>query len=172
MLSWRANRNVLIALALGVVIATADQLSKAAVVAYFGGAQASSVDLAGDWLRFSYTTNTGAAFGMLASQQWLFLLVAALVTPVLVYLAGTEVAGPWPVRLSLGLMLGGTAGNLLDRLRQGYVVDFVDVGIGTLRWPAFNVADASFVIGTIVVMLFVLLWPEARPQVSDDAPPA
>ncbi|MHB1131723.1 MAG: signal peptidase II [Chloroflexota bacterium] len=172
--SWRFNRHVLTALGLGALVALADQLSKAAVVGYFEGIRYSSVDLVGEWLRFSYTTNSGAAFGILPDQKALFFLVAALVVPDLLYLAGTEVADSWPVRLSLGLMLGGTVGNLMDRLRLGYVVDFVDAGLGALRWPAFNVADAAFVVGAIVVAVLALLWPQphGQGQVGDGTPPA
>jgi signal peptidase II len=174
LLSWRPNRHLLALIALAAVVVVIDQISKALVVQFFGGELHASVDLAGNWLRLSYVTNTGAAFGMLPDQKWLFLVVAALVIPIILYLGGTETAEAWPMRASLGLMLGGTVGNLIDRLRLGYVVDFVDVGVGSWRWPSFNVADSAFVVGTIIVITAVLLWPQPQVgrQVGDDTPPA
>ena len=60
----------------------------------------------------------------------------------------------------LGLILGGTLGNFIDRVRLGYVTDFISVGIGSLRWPTFNVADSSIVVGILaLVVLAVLLRP-------------
>ena len=64
------------------------------------------------------------------------------------------------VSATLGMQLGGAFGNLLDRVTQGYVVDFVDVGIGDIRFWAFNVADSSIVVGIILVTL--ALWYEER----------
>jgi signal peptidase II len=64
--------------------------------------------------------------------------------------------------ITLGLLLGGALGNLIDRVRLGYVVDFVDAGIGSLRWYTFNVADAS-ISCAIVLLLIVALRPTPRP---------
>jgi signal peptidase II len=64
----------------------------------------------------------------------------------------------------LGVILGGTLGNFVDRLRQGYVTDWLSVGIGDLRWPTFNVADSSIVVGIGVLLLYLLL---AKPDPTE-----
>ncbi len=103
----------------------------------------------------SYTTNTGAAFGILRGQS-MFLTLAALVVVVamLFFYRHLSSAGLLS-NVALGLILGGSLGNLVDRLRLGHVVDFLDF----TYWPAFNVADSSIVVGVIVLaysLLFVL----------------
>jgi signal peptidase II len=62
----------------------------------------------------------------------------------------------------LGLILGGTLGNLVDRVRFGYVTDFVSVGVGDLRWPTFNVADASIVVGILTLVAYLTLVDPLR----------
>jgi signal peptidase II len=173
---WRPNRHLPLLLALAGAVLVTDQVSKALIVRLFAALSTASLELLGDWLRFSFATNTGAAFGILPQQTGVFALAAAVVIPAIIYLGGTSAADPWPVRLSLGLMLGGTLGNLLDRLRLGYVVDFIDFGLGAARWPSFNVADSAFVVGTIMVASYVLFWPQAEPAreqpMNDGAPGA
>ncbi len=112
--------------------------------------------------------NSGAAFGLLRGQAGLFVVVAAVVIVIIViysrYLAYDNV---W-MRLALGLMLGGAIGNLIDRLTQGgHVTDFllfsVPVGGRLYQWPAWNVADASIVVGTILLAI-LLLRMEAKAE--------
>ena len=69
--------------------------------------------------------------------------------------------GTW-IHVVLGAILGGTLGNLTDRLRYGYVVDFVSVGIGDIRWPTFNVADSSLVIGIGLLVLYLSFVDDRR----------
>jgi signal peptidase II len=115
----------------------------------------------GDFVRLTYTRNTGVAFGLLADRglplSWLS--VVALV--VVVWLALRPSARAWPRAVALGLILGGAIGNLTDRIRWGSVVDFIDVGIGTLRWPVFNCADAAITTGVILWSAQLLL---SRPK--------
>jgi signal peptidase II len=100
--------------------------------------------------------NHGAAFGFLASaggwQRGLFIFVAAAV---IIYLAWRL----WMARseekltnIGFAMILGGAAGNLIDRVRHGYVVDFIDIYVRDWHWPAFNVADAAISIGALVVI--------------------
>ncbi len=104
--------------------------------------------------RFTFITNTGAAFGMFPQLGRVFELVAVLViVGIFFFFHHLPTENLW-VRLSLGLALGGAGGNLLDRLVYGYVVDFIDIGF----WPIFNVADFSIVIG--VTILAYHLWDE------------
>ncbi len=164
MVRWQKLRvSPALAAMAGAVIAL-DQYSKHVVVQFFADRAALPLEIVGDWLRLSLATNSGAAFGLLPQQTGLFVLAALIVVPAIIYFYNTLTYEPWPVRLSLGLLLGGTLGNFVDRLRQGYVVDFIDVGIGAMRWPSFNVADSAFVVGTILLAAYVLFWQRERPH--------
>jgi signal peptidase II len=66
----------------------------------------------------------------------------------------------------LGLILGGTLGNLVDRVRLGYVTDFISVGIGNLRWPTWNVADASLVVGILALVVYLTFFDRQRTEAS------
>jgi signal peptidase II len=117
--------------------------------------------LLGDTVRITHVQNTGAAFGLLPERTTLLSLLSVVaVAVILLYYRGLRTESAL-VATTLGLQLGGAFGNLLDRVRQGYVVDFIDVGVGPYRYPwAFNVADASIVVGIGSVVL--LLWLEER----------
>ena len=104
--------------------------------------------------RFTHTTNTGAAFGIFPNQGGFFVVIAIVVVVAIVLYYRNLPDGSWLVRIALGLQLGGAMGNLVDRLRFGYVTDFIDVGF----WPVFNVADSSIVIG--VALIAYSLWQE------------
>lgn len=107
------------------------------------------VDLFGGLLRLDYTENTGAAFSVFRSGGSVFVLIAIVVSVgILVYYRRAASAARI-VRIALGLILGGALGNLVDRVRLGYVVDFID-----LRWwPVFNLADSAIVIGVALLLL-------------------
>jgi len=107
------------------------------------------LDLFGGLVRLDFTRNSGAAFGILQSGGLLFAAVAALVTLGILIFYRRISATALPVRLALGLILGGALGNLLDRIRLGYVVDYVD-----LRWwYVFNLADSAIVVGVAILLL-------------------
>ena len=118
-----------------------------------------------DLVRIVHTQNSGAAFGLLPERTTLLSVLSVLaVVAILYYYRQIASASPL-IALTLGMQLGGALGNLVDRIGQGYVVDFVDVGIpGGWRFWAFNVADSSIVLGIIFVSF--LLWREDRKQVS------
>ncbi|MBI4410746.1 MAG: signal peptidase II [Gemmatimonadetes bacterium] len=126
------------------------------------------VQLIGDYLRLTYIHNPGAAFGIhLGPYSRLIFLVLSVVA--LVALAGMYWVTPARDRvrlIAISLICGGAVGNLVDRIRSTKgVVDFVDVGIGELRWPVFNVADVAVTTGA--VLLALSLWREERQE--DDA---
>lgn len=121
------------------------------------------VDIIGDYVRLTYIFNPGAAFGIdLGPYSRIIFLVLSLVA--LLALAGMYWATPIADRVRLAaiaLICGGALGNLIDRLRSARgVVDFLDVGIGTIRWPVFNVADIAVTTGAIILALS--LWNEER----------
>lgn len=143
-------------LAIATVVAAADQVTKAYVVANHPLGQ--PVQVFGDLARIWYIQNAGALFGLFQQSALIFGLASLVVIGVIVWLhARTSASGGWLVTLGLGLLLGGAIGNVIDRLRYGYVVDFVDLGIGRWRFFTFNIADASIDIGILIVIVVALL---------------
>ena len=113
----------------------------------------------GDFLRFTYVENRGAAFGLLQDQTAFFVLVGVLVIGVIAASYRYLPRSGLRLHLALGLQLGGAIGNLIDRIRQGYVVDFVDFGYRSNWWPVFNIADSAIVIGVTLLALNALQPP-------------
>jgi len=119
------------------------------------------VSVFGDWFQLRLVYNQGAAFGLHLGpySRWIFFTVALVAVFVLARMSRTSPAGDWFRQLALGLVAGGAAGNLIDRVRSPRgVVDFLDVGIGALRWPTFNVADIAVSCGAIA--LVISMWRE------------
>lgn len=106
----------------------------------------------------TYTRNTGAAFGMGQGQGNVFLLIALVVSAIIVFSYRQLPDGSWPVRIAMGMMMGGALGNAIDRVRFGYVVDFFHLH----GWPIFNVADSAIVLGVGIWM--IAAWWEERQQ--------
>ncbi len=158
--------------AIGLAVFALDQVTKREVALALGpGAPQNSVDVLGSFVRLSYTTNSGAAFGLFPDRTIVFTLVALLAVPLLLFSRLFISFDSRLVQFSLGLLLGGTIGNLADRARLGYVVDFVDVGINQARWPSFNVADSAFVVGVIILGIYMLfLAPEGETAGSGERP--
>jgi signal peptidase II len=117
----------------------------------------------GDYVRIVHAENTGAAFGLLPERTTLLSVLSIVAVLAIVYYYRQIASSSWLVTVTLGMQLGGAAGNLVDRIRQGYVVDFIDVGVGEVRFWAFNVADSSIVIG-IALVTFALWRQERRAQ--------
>jgi signal peptidase II len=107
-------------------------------------------------LDFTYVRNTGAAFSMLAGasgwQRWFFTALASIISVLLVVWIWRLPRGQRLNAISLALILGGAVGNLIDRVRHGYVVDFVHAHWGNAYFPAFNVADSAITIGAALLI--------------------
>ncbi len=116
----------------------------------------------GDVLRFTLTYNPGAAFSMSLGEysRWGFTIMATVVLVVLIRsLRTTEDNDRWQAA-ALGLVSGGAIGNLLDRLRHVHgVVDFIDIGVGDLRFWTFNVADMGVTVGAVMLIIAMLRAP-------------
>jgi signal peptidase II len=152
-----------------VVVVVLDQASKYWISQNMGQPdQVHSVEVVGNWVRLSYTTNTGAAFGMFPTGTLFFTVVALVAAPVLLFARSYVNERAWWMTIVFGMLLGGAVGNLIDRLRLGHVVDFIDVGVGNVRWWSFNVADSSFVVGVILLALYLSFVPEDRRDVRGD----
>lgn len=151
----RATPHWPVFIGLAATVVALDQLAKAWIVANVDPLR--PTPLIGDLVRLVYSRNTGALFGLFRDNATLFGLVSLAVVGAIAWYHGRAGRSPL-MSVALGLLLGGAIGNLFDRLTRGHVVDFVDAGIGDLRWYTFNVADAA--ISTALVLLVAMtLWP-------------
>lgn len=112
----------------------------------------------GEYFVFEHVDNYGAAFGILQNQGMLFVVIAIVVAiAILVYVRYLPVEQTF-VRFLLGLQLGGAVGNLVDRINQGFVTDFVKMGVpGVYYWPNYNIADSSIVVGVIALGIYIMV---------------
>ncbi len=163
MAGWRNARWLWLSLA----VLAADRASKAAIEA------CTTEDLRRaifpGVITLVHSHNPGIAFGLLAENRSRWLAVAliassAVVIALLVSLLLTDRAGGRSGRTGMAFILGGAAGNLLDRLLRGSVTDFLEVRIGHFHWPAFNLADSAITIGAALVVLELLLGRGDRRQ--------
>lgn len=146
--SWRAY---LVVVGVAALVVLLDQVTKATVSSTLQGQP--PVAVAQGLVHLDYVRNTGAAFSLFPGGGWVFGIVAIAVSAGILVLARRVEASPPAVRVALGLVLGGAVGNLADRVRLGYVVDFID-----LRWwPVFNVADSAIVVGVILLGVWSVL---------------
>ncbi len=149
---------MLAAAALGLLVFLVDQASKKAIEAYVSLGE--TVPVIPGVFRLTYIKNPGGAFGILDGSQTILLAGSALAVAVVLWML---LASP-PSRfttLGCGLVLGGAAGNLLDRLTTGEVTDYADLQFWPLeQWPIFNAADTAIVAGVIMLLLAALLSPD------------
>ena len=156
------SRRVILVAVVAVVVFVVDRITKNAVDASIP--LGSSVEVLGEWVRISHVTNTGAAFGLLPGGTALLSVLSVVAVFAIVFYYRRLAAGSPLIAVTLGMQLGGALGNLVDRIGQGHVVDFVDVGVpGGPRFWAFNVADSSIVVGIIAVTA-LLWWQERQPR--------
>lgn len=135
------------------MVTVVDQLTKALVVARLGpGEEAQRRELLGRFLALEYVENTGAAFGFLAGRVWLLSILALVIVIWFLIAYWRRVPGRLLLQVAVSLVLGGAVGNLIDRIRLGYVVDFLAIG----WWPRFNVADSAITLGLGLLFLAVL----------------
>lgn len=114
------------------------------------------------FLRLTHVQNTGSAFGLFQDQALPLTIVAFIGIAILLFFAlflhhRLSFLATMPAKLALGLILGGTVGNLIDRLSDSYVTDFIAIG----RWPAFNIADSSIVVGAILIAYLLIRLTES-----------
>ncbi|HEX9435888.1 MAG TPA: signal peptidase II [Candidatus Limnocylindria bacterium] len=155
--------------AVGLVVYTLDRFTKAWVVGNVPLNEAR--DVVDGVARVANVRNTGAAFGLLPERTSLLSILSVVAVLVILYYYRDIAARSAPIAATLGMQLGGATGNLVDRIGQGYVTDFIDVGVpGGWRFWAFNVADSSIVVGIFIVT--GLLWLEERRQSRETMRPA
>ncbi len=153
-------------LAISALIIVLDQASKYLITSAFQLYESSPIF---SWFNLVLAHNTGAAFSFLADkpgwQREFFSVLTVVITLVLLWMLRSHHRN----RLlsgALALVIGGALGNLIDRVRFGYVVDFIDWHVGEHHWPAFNVADSAICIGAVLLVLDSL----RKPKVASETP--
>jgi signal peptidase II len=149
----RTGANWIVFVAIAALVVVLDQASKAWLAASVSPGQV--VHVAGDLVRLVFSQNSGALFGFFRDNAVLFGIVSLAVVGMILLYHGRSGRSLY-LSISLGLLLGGALGNMADRLRLGYVIDWVDIGVGDLRWYTFNVADAAISIAIVMIVLAAL----------------
>lgn len=153
------NKKNGIFLAIAILVVILDQATKAWIVAALRLHESYAV--INGFFNITSVRNPGAAFGFLAGAPPIFrtiFFIAITVGAILLILYYLKISmlDDYPLIISLALIFAGAAGNLIDRVRFGEVVDFLDVYLGSYHWPAFNVADSAITVGACV-MIFAML---------------
>ena len=168
-----ALRYLILALVAGSVI-VADQLTKTAIIQHMRLHE--SISVVPNLFSLTYIRNPGAAFGLLAGSSNAFRMVFFGITSLFALgLLGTILfrmpEKHWMGQLSIAGILGGAIGNLVDRLRFGEVIDFLDIYIENYHWPAFNVADSAITVGvTLLIIHFAFESKESSVPPPDPQP--
>ncbi len=138
---------------IGIAVLALDMITKkAAVTALFG---TSGIPLIKNVFHLTYVENTGIAFGLLENRRAVFIALTFVILAALaVYLIKTDRRDVW-LKLGSALIFSGSAGNLLERISKGYVVDFLDFRL--INFPVFNVADIAVCVGAAALIIHFLL---------------
>lgn len=142
----------------GLLVFLLDRISKHFVITRMEPAE--TLPIINDFFHITYVKNPGAAFGLFQDKKWFFIIVTIVIIAVMIYLVYTMGRRKVLFSLILGLITGGAAGNLVDRLAEGLVTDFLDFrGI----WPyIFNIADSAVVVGTFLLAIEILRMDKAQ----------
>jgi signal peptidase II len=155
-------------LAAAVLVVALDQLSKAAVLGYFAGHGFGEHQTITSFFNLTLTYNRGISFGLFNGgagfNAAVFSIAAAAIVAVLIVWL-RRASSPF-LAVAIGLIIGGAVGNVIDRLRLGAVVDFLDFHVGALHWPAFNVADSAICIGVAAILLDGFILRRDAPPVA------
>jgi signal peptidase II len=164
----RLKPGALVVGAVALIVFVLDQLFKYLVVREIGMNSAWYPLPGFDWLRLIPSTNTGTACGYLPQFSIVFTLAPFFILAIVIYFYRSQKQPSWLLSIGVGLIIGGAFGNLADRLRLGYVVDFVQVG----GWPIFNVADAAVSTAVVLMLLWSLREDSARAPAVPGSPGA
>lgn len=143
-------------LVLSVIIVIFDQLTKFFAIKYLLSSNARVI--IPNFFKLIYVENYGAAFGILQNRKWLFIIITiAIIIYISIFMAKNYHRMNAFTRIGVGMLFGGAIGNFIDRVRLGYVVDFISFRLfKKYDFPVFNIADIFIVIGTIIILTLVL----------------
>lgn len=147
---YKEEKHLAIIIILTIVIL--DQLTKYWAANYLQ--PKGTITIIKDFFSFTYVENRGAAFGILQNQRWLFITLTIIICIGMMYYLHIDNNLNPILRISLYLVLGGAIGNLIDRIKNGYVVDMFHFTF--INFPVFNVADCFVVIGTVMLAYYLL----------------
>ena len=150
----------MLVLLLGLAVLVLDQLTKQGIRAAFVYGESTPV-LEG-FFNLVYVRNDGAAWNLLSGHSLILILISIVVLVLLVIYRRSFLLKQFSHKILLGLMIGGIVGNLVDRIRFGWVTDFLDFHIGTHHWPAFNVADSAICIAVGLYIITNLLHEKGK----------
>lgn len=137
-----------------IILVAIDQLTK--YLAYTRLSKLGSIPIIEDIFHLTYVENRGAAFGMLQNKKWFFVVITIAVVAFIIKFISDNKQLDKPVVFALDLIIAGAIGNLIDRVRLSFVVDFFDFII----WPVFNVADICVVVGGVLLSYYILFKNE------------
>lgn len=144
-----------IALLAAVVLAAADQLIKVLVLGHLK--PVGSISIIDNFFSLTYVENYGAAFGILQNQKWLFIVLTAIISCIIIYALFAYKSHTFLSYSAAILILAGGIGNIIDRIRLGFVVDYLSFSFFS---PVFNFADCCVTVGTVLLIIHVLFFSE------------
>lgn len=131
-----------------------DQLTKGLCITHLKNTGTYTIPLIKDVFHITYVENKGAAFSILQNQRWLFIIITIVISVFIFYYLLSMKNRNDILTFSLCLILGGAIGNLIDRIRLGYVVDFLDFRL--INFAVFNIADSAVVVGSIIFCAYLI----------------
>ena len=141
------NKKKIISIVIGIAIIVLDQLTKMALIN-------KNITLIPNLMEFTYTKNTGAAFGIGSNNIIMVIIVNVIILGFIIkFLKDNSKKVDFSIIVSLVLILSGAIGNLIDRLFRGFVIDFIDINV--FNFPNFNIADISIVLGIFVLIIVI-----------------
>lgn len=161
-----SRRHLTIFLSIILFIVVSDQISKLFILKYLQEGQ--SVSIIGDLLYFQFIFNEGGAMGTRIGPSWLYTIITIIALGLILRYFITERTGRFSTGLALSLISGGAIGNLVDRIRFGKVIDFVDLdfpdirALDIYRWFTFNIADAAITVGLVIFIISLLARKNPR----------
>ena len=148
----------MVSVSIASLVVLLDQVTKNLIVR--GLTVGEQLSVLGPFARFTHIRNSGAVFGIMRGAGAYFTFFSIVAAGVLILVLFFSRKASVLVKVGLGLVLGGAIGNLIDRLRFGAVVDFIDLGINeSIRWPSFNIADLTITVGVIFLAVHTLRMP-------------
>lgn len=160
------SKKILLILPIVAVIVFFDQWTKTLVERTIPiGGSISPVKFLGDFLQILHWKNTGAAFGIFQNANLILMFLTSIIILVLSWYYFSMKESNLPIQIGLSLAIGGAIGNLIDRITQGYVTDFLSLG----RFPIFNVGDSAVTVGVGIMVLALLFEAKHKKPSSEDA---
>jgi signal peptidase II len=149
------------------IVVVVDQITKQLAWHYFDVGR--FVDIFPGVLRFTLVKNSGAAFGLFEGGRVFFIVASVLAAVVILYVGFRLPAAERVRRVLLGLILGGAVGNLIDRVFDGAVIDFIEMGVAGHWWPVYNVADIAVSVGAALLLVQLLFFSPRAAEPADTA---